>query len=64
MRSRLIGKRAYIIDKDSVYYGEWGIISHFDGECYHIKIANGNNGMPVFDRDQIRIPRTTRTTEV
>lgn len=56
--SKLIGKRVYITDKDSIYCGEWGIIAHYDGECYHIKIANGADSMPVFDRDQFRVPRT------
>lgn len=57
MESKLIGKRAIITDKESIYHGEWGIIDHFDGECYHIKIANGSSMVPMFDRDQFRVPR-------
>lgn len=34
-----------------------GIIKHYDGELYHVAIANGADTMPVFDRSQIRIPR-------
>ena len=57
MKSKLIGKRAIITDPESIYHGEWGIIDHFDGECYHIKIANGSDSVPMFDRNQFRIPR-------
>lgn len=58
MKTKLIGKKAFITDKESVYFGEWGIIDHFDGECYHIKIAEGSDSVPVFDRDQFRVRRT------
>lgn len=56
--SKLIGRRVYITDKDSIYYGEWGIIAHYDGECYHIAIAAGRDSSPIFDRDQFKVPRT------
>ena len=55
--SNLIGKKAYIIDKDSFYYNEWGIIKDFDGEYFYIAIANDINSMPIFTRDEIRIHR-------
>ena len=61
VRSRLIGKRVYIIDRESIYFGEWGIVAFFDGECYHIRIANGSNSVPMFDRDQFRVPRKDAT---
>lgn len=54
---RNIGKKCYIINKDSFYFGEWGIIKHFDGEYYHIAIANGTQAEPIFKRDEIRIPK-------
>ena len=57
MKTNLIGKYVIITDKESIYHGEWGIIDFFDGECYHIKIANGSDSVPMFDRDQFRIPR-------
>ena len=57
MKSNLIGRKVYITDKESIYFGEWGIIADFDGEVYYIKIANGNDGMPVFDRNQFKVPR-------
>ena len=60
MESKLIGKRAYITDKESIYFGEWGIVDYFDGEWYYIKIANGSDSVPVFDRNQFRVPRTKR----
>ena len=55
--SKLIGKKFYITDKNSIYYNEWGIIKDYDGEFYHVAIANGTNTMPIFDRKQIKIPR-------
>lgn len=57
MQSKLIGKRAIITDPESIYCGEWGIIAHYDGDVYHIKIANGSDTMPVFDRNQFKVPR-------
>lgn len=57
MQSKLIGKRAIITDPESMYCGEWGIIDHYDGDVYHIKIANGSDSVPVFDRNQFKVPR-------
>jgi len=54
----LIGKRVFITDKNSWYHGEWGIVAHYDGELFHVRIANGNS-MPAFDRKQFRVPRNT-----
>lgn len=59
MKSKLIGKVAFITDPDSIYHGEWGTIVDFDGEVYYIAIANGNGAYPIFDRDQFRVPRKT-----
>lgn len=56
-KSRMISKRAYVTDKESIYFGEWGTIAHYDGECYHLKIANGSGSMPMFNRDQLWVPR-------
>ena len=57
MKSKLIGKRVYITDRDSIYFGEWGIVADFDGEVYYIRIANGKDSVPIFDRKQFRLPR-------
>lgn len=57
MKSKLIGRKVYITDPESIYFGEWGIIADYDGEVYYIRIADGNDGMPIFDRDQFRVPR-------
>ena len=44
MASKLIGRTAYITDKRSIYYGEWGIIIDKDeDDLYYIAIANGMN---------------------
>ena len=57
MKSKLIGKRVYITDTESIYHGEWGVVDCFDGGVYYVKIANGSNAVPIFDRDQFRVPR-------
>lgn len=57
MDSKLIGKIAFITDKDSMYYGEWGTIVDFDGDLYHIAIANGMDSIPVFGRKEFRVRR-------
>lgn len=57
MKSKLIGKIAYITDPESIYFGEWGVIDDYDGDVYYIKIANGPDSIPIFDRDQFRVPR-------
>lgn len=56
-KSKLIGKKAYITDAESMYYGEWGTIAAFDGDGYHIRIANGNDSLPIFTRKQFKVPR-------
>lgn len=55
--SKLIGKKCFVIDKDSIYYNEWGVIKFFDGEFYHVAIAKGKDTIPIFNRKQIKIPR-------
>lgn len=55
--SNLIGKRVYITDRESIYFDEWGIVKHFDGELYFVAIANDKHNTPVFDRNQFRVPR-------
>jgi hypothetical protein len=55
--SKLIGKKVFITDPDSIYFGEWGIIADFDGEVYYVNIAGGKDSQPIFNRDQFRVPR-------
>ena len=57
-KSKLIGKIAYITDRDSIYYGEWGRIMDFDGEVYYIAIADGRDSQVIFDRDQFKVRRS------
>ena len=52
-----IGKKVIITNKESFYYGEWGIIKYYDGFMFAIAIANDKNSFPVFYRDEFRIPR-------
>ena len=56
---KLIGKRIFITDKDSIYYREWGIIKALNNDSFAVAIANGDDSYsyPIFDRDQFQIPR-------
>lgn len=63
MKSKLVGKIAFITDPESIYNGEWGRIVDFDGDVYYIAIANGMTSLPVFDRNQFRIPRNQKGYE-
>lgn len=55
--TRLIGKRVTITNPESIYYGEWGTILDFDGEYHYIAIADGDGSVPIFTRDEFRVPR-------
>lgn len=56
MTSNLIGRIVTITDKSSWAYGEWGIIKEFDGEYYHISIANGDPTL-IFSRNEFKVRR-------
>ncbi len=56
-KSKLIGKIVQITDPESIYFEEWGIVDYYDGECYGLRIANGKNATPIFERDQFKAPR-------
>ena len=58
-KTKLEGKRVVITNRDSIYYGEWGIVRGFDGDVYYVAIANDENAMPVFNRDEFKVRRTT-----
>lgn len=56
MENKLIGKKVIIKTKESIYFNEWGTIQHIDDDgYYHIAIANGQNSMPIFERNEITI---------
>ncbi|HBY21381.1 MAG TPA: hypothetical protein DEG71_10330 [Clostridiales bacterium] len=61
MRNKLVGRKVYITDKESIYYNHWGIIINFDGDYYHISggsISDSSNNLtPVFDRKQFIVKR-------
>lgn len=57
VKTKLLGKRVYVVDKESLYYGEWGTVADYDGELYHVKIVDGSDTMPVFNRKQLYVPR-------
>lgn len=54
MDSKLIGKKAYITDKESIYHNEWGIIKYADNDYYHIAIANSESTC-AFERKEFRV---------
>lgn len=54
-------KRVDIVDKYSIYNGEWGIIKAISDDGYYfVAIAGDEDAMPIFTRDQIRIRRTAK----
>ncbi len=57
-KSKLIGKFAYITDKDSIYFQEWGEIMDYADGVYYIAIAQGESQV-IFDREQFKVQRRT-----
>jgi hypothetical protein len=57
MKSKLIDKMVMITDKESMYYNEWGIVKAFDGDDYHIAIANGTDNLMIFKRQDFKVSR-------
>lgn len=53
----IIGKRVLITTNDSDEYDQWGIVKLFDGDSYHIAIANSSTTSKVFDRNEFRVIR-------
>lgn len=47
------GMRVEIINKESTYYGEWGIVRCIDGYDYYIALWNVPDSTWVFDREEI-----------
>ena len=54
-RPKIVGKIVYVVDADSIYFGEWGRVIKQDYDNYYIAIADGRDAIPVFSRDQFRI---------
>ena len=52
MSSRLVGRKVLITDKYCFYWNEWGIITSYDGTYFYIKIANSDDCVPIFTRNQ------------
>ncbi|MWV44927.1 hypothetical protein GRF59_14995 [Paenibacillus sp. HJL G12] len=53
-----IGKLIEIIDKESPYYGFWGFVRQWNGEVFHVSGGSiPEEQMPIFDRNQFKIPR-------
>jgi len=58
--TKLIGKKVIITTKGSMEYDQWGIVKFFDGDSYHIAIANSSSITQIFDRDEFRVPRNQK----
>ena len=54
-QNKLIGKMVTI--KDGIYKGERGIVKDYDGVFYYIAIATGTGSLPIFTRDEFRVPK-------
>lgn len=52
---KLIGKKVMITSKYSFYYGEWGTIIDYDGDYYHVAIANDIKSAPIFARNEFKL---------
>lgn len=57
MGTKLEGRKAYITNRDCIYYGEWGIIEAYIDGLYYIRIANGGDSVPVFARNEFLVKR-------
>ena len=49
-----VGTKVYIKSPSSWHDGEWGVVRYFDGEEYHVAIANGDD-CPVFERRELKV---------
>ena len=64
VKSKLVGKIAQVKDPESWYNGDYGYIIYYDGE-YHLGGGSiGDMISPVFDRDQLRIPKNQESFRV
>ena len=52
---KLIDKKVIITDRESMYYKDWGTIIAYDGDYFHVAIADGDDTVPVFERNQFKI---------
>lgn len=57
--SKLIGRKADIVAKDSWFCGDWGTIVAFDGEHYHIALFDGDDAA-IFSRNEFRVRKEAR----
>lgn len=55
-KSKLIGKYAYITDKESTFCQEWGEITDYENGLYHIAITGDSKTTVSFERHQFRVP--------
>jgi|GEM_PF-1835112 len=65
--TKFINRLVEIIDNNSQYHGHWGFIRNWDGNSFHVSGGSISSSFgeltPIFDRDQLRFPRTARKLE-
>lgn len=57
LKSKLIGKYAYITDNKSSFNHEWGEIVDYKNGLYHLAITGDKEFVFTFERHQFRVPR-------
>lgn len=50
-----IGDKVLVKTKRSIYYNEWGIVKYFDGDYYHVGIANDNKCAIIFSGNELKL---------
>ena len=63
MSSRLVGRKVLITDKYCFYWNEWGIITGYDGAYFYIKIADDDDCVPIFTRNQFEVLKRRKCWE-
>lgn len=51
----IVGQRVVIKSKKHWANGEWGIVTHFDGELYHVAMYGGTECQLVFSRNELKL---------
>lgn len=63
-KSKLIGRYVDIKKGNCWSEGDWGIIVDYDGDWYHLAYCGDLDDIPVFTRDEFRVPRNPSEQEL
>ena len=50
-----IGSKVNIESETSMYDGDWGIVTRFDGESYQVAMFGGTDTQAIFSRDELKV---------